>query len=103
VNEAKGALERQPAAAEVLKVISESPSDLRPVFQSISEQARVLCEADLVHLWLRSGDRLELASQGVDPETRADLLRVRSMPVDRSDMGGRAIRERATIHNRHVV
>src|SRR5437867_2676929 len=102
-NETKEALERQTATAEVLKVISESPSDLRPVFQSISEQARVLCEADLVHLWLRSGDRLELASQGVDPETRADLLRVRSMPVDRSNMGGRAILERATIHNLDVL
>ena len=56
-----------------------------------------------MHLWLRSGDRLELASQGVDPETRADLLRVRSMPVDRSNMGGRAILERATIHNLDVL
>jgi GAF domain-containing protein len=102
-NETKQSLERQTATTEVLRVISESPSDLRPVFRSISEQARVLCEAELVHLWLRSGDRLELASQGLDPEARADLLRVRSMPVGRSNMGGRAILEKTTIHNPDVL
>jgi GAF domain-containing protein len=102
-NETREALERQTATAEVLKVISESPSDLRPVFESISEHARILCEADLVHLWIRSGERLELAAQGRDPETPVDVLRVRSLPVDRSNMASRAILGRTTIHNHDVL
>src|SRR3989449_838305 len=102
-NETKEALERQTATAEVLKVISESPTDLQPVFDSIGEHARVLCEAELVHLWVLKGDRLELVGRGRDPEARADFMRVWSLPLDRSNMAGRAILSRSTIHVADVL
>src|SRR5207245_2323619 len=70
-NETKEALDHQTATAEVLKVISESPSDLGPVFDSIAEHARVLCNAERVHLWLRNGDRSELVDTGRDPGLEA--------------------------------
>jgi len=50
------ALEQQTATSEVLKVVSSSPADLQPIFNTILANARRLCEASFGTLWLCEND-----------------------------------------------
>ena len=58
-------LAQQTATSEILRVISSSPTDVRPVFEAIAQSAARLCEASDAHIWRREGDRLRVvASHG---------------------------------------
>ena len=60
-NETKEALETQTATADILRVISDSPTDVQPVFQAIAEHARVLCKAQIGATTRLEGDLVHLA------------------------------------------
>src|SRR6516162_11507305 len=57
------ALEREKATAQVLRVISNSPGEPAPVFETMLENAARLCEADSATLVLREGDNLRFAAK----------------------------------------
>ena len=56
------ALEQQAATSEVLRIISRSPEDLRPVFETILANATRLCQAEFGNLDLRVGDGFRIAA-----------------------------------------
>src|SRR5262249_7690093 len=62
-NDLSKSLERQTAMSEVLGVISSSPTDLMPVFDTILANATRLCEGNLAALWRYDGEFLVGAAQ----------------------------------------
>jgi len=62
------ALEQQTATSEVLRVISSSPGELEPVFQSMLENATRICDAQFGNLYLCEGDAFRVvAMHGAAP------------------------------------
>jgi signal transduction histidine kinase len=70
------ALEREKATAEVLRVISSSPGELKPVFQAMLENAVRICEAKFGMLYLCEGNGLRMVATHKIPPA---LARVRGI------------------------
>src|SRR5262245_48893596 len=56
------ALEQQTATAEILRVISSSPTDVGPVLERMAESAARFCQAQDVSIWRVEGDRVQLVA-----------------------------------------
>jgi signal transduction histidine kinase len=97
-NETKEALERQTATAEVLRVISSSPSDLEPVYRTILENILRLCDSHIGALFLYDGEMLSTAATlGTTPEMEQQL-RQRSFAPSRMTPTRLAALERRVVH-----
>jgi GAF domain-containing protein len=69
LHELRQSLERQTATSEVLGVISSSPGDLAPVFETLLANAKRLCSAKFGNIWLCEGAAFRtVAMHGATPE-----------------------------------
>ena len=73
-NETNEALEQQTAASEVLRVISSSPGDLKPVFQTMLENATRICEAKFGTLFRFDGKMFYAAADVGSPPELSEYL-----------------------------
>ena len=87
------ALEQQTATAEILSVISRSPTELQPVLDAVAENAARVCGANDALMRLVDGESLRLAAHhGPLPDLD------RTIPLNRESATGRAIVERQPVH-----
>jgi GAF domain-containing protein/CheY-like chemotaxis protein/anti-sigma regulatory factor (Ser/Thr protein kinase) len=93
------ALGQQTATSEILRVISGSPTDVQPVFDTITRNALELCGAASSLLTTFDGELLHLAAlANVRPGGADFLRRVYPMRPSRDTAGARAILTRAAVH-----
>jgi signal transduction histidine kinase len=93
-NETTEALERQTATAEILKVISASPTDVQPVFDAVAENAARLCGVDDVTIHrVEDGGLRRVAHVGAVP-----VLADNRLPLLPGGVNERVLAERCTVH-----
>ncbi len=99
-NETKESLERQTATAEVLKVISASPTDVQPVLEVVAQRAAVLCDADWDGVWLRGESTLRMVAHHVQsPDAGPTALpRQLEMPLQASSPSALAAAQGRLVH-----
>ena len=91
------ALEQQTATSEVLQVISTSPGELEPVFETILANAVRICEATFGNMYLRDGEVFRIAAAHNTPTPL--LEHRRRVPLQRPTSAfGRMVRTKEVVH-----
>ena len=90
------AIEREQATAEVLRVISDSPGELAPVFEAMLANAVRLCEAKFGMLFLHERGALRIvATHNVPPEVHEARRNFQPHP---DGALGKVLRTNQTVH-----
>jgi signal transduction histidine kinase len=98
LNELRESLEQQTATAEVLRVISSSPTNVQPVFDSIAESAVKLCSGQFSFVVRFDGKVMDFASCfGLSAEGLNALRSMLPRPASEDTSSGRAILRRAVV------
>jgi signal transduction histidine kinase len=98
------ARERQSATSEVLRLISDRPTDLQPVFDRIVNNAARLCESVLSAVYRRDGDHVHLvAHDRFSPESVAAVQKAYPAPLTSKNLISVAVRERRVVHEPDVL
>jgi len=96
-------LEREKATAEILRVISSSPTDVQPVFDTIVRSAVRLCDGLFSALYPFDGELIHIVAQhNFTPEALAEVQRMYPARPTRDLWTGRVILDRAVVHLRDV-
>ena len=91
-------LEQQTATSEVLKVISSSPGELKPVFDAMLENTLRICEAKFGHLFLYENNEFRSVATHDLPPAWAEFLGHHAIPADPAVPVGRAATTRQPVH-----
>jgi two-component system NtrC family sensor kinase len=96
------ALEQQTATAEILRVVSSSPTDVQPVFDTIVESVVRLCDGVSGTVYRFDGDLIHLVAHhhSVTAKELEAFWRVYPIPPSRTSVVAQSILDRTVIHVR---
>ena len=98
LNELRESLEQQTATSEVLKVISSSPGDLRPIFTAMLENATRICEANFAGIFELEGANPKLLAELGLPQKFTTFLQREKPRVGPHHPFSRAVASQRTLH-----
>ena len=102
--ELRETLDFQTATAEILRVISSSPTDVQPVLDTIAERATRLCDANFGFVFTFDGDLIHISSTfGVDPRGIEAIRAQFPMPPGKHSISSRTISTREVVHVSDVL
>src|SRR6516162_5161902 len=104
IRELNEALERQAATAEILRLISSSPTGVQPIFNAIVRNFVLLCGTVWGSIYTFDGELVHFAgSYGFSPEQlQATRAKYPVRVDDRSVLSSRAILAKAPLHIQNV-
>ena len=88
-------LEQQTAISDILRVISSSPGEVKPVFASVAEHAARICEAQIVDVLIVEDDKLHYAAEFGE---FGRILHGDTAPLNRDSVMGRSICDKQPVH-----
>jgi GAF domain-containing protein/anti-sigma regulatory factor (Ser/Thr protein kinase) len=92
------ALEQQTATSEILRVISQSQTDVQPVFEAMAANALRLCDAKFSAIFRFDGELIHIAAlHNVNPEGNDALRAAFPMPPSRGACTARAVMTRSIV------
>src|SRR5262245_12057778 len=91
-------LEQQTATSKILRVISRSPTDVQPVFESTVESAARLCDAERALIYRFDGKFLRLAASHNASPQLIEFINRNPISPGRHSNSARAALERQTLH-----
>ena len=98
LSELRESLEQQTATSEVLKVISSSPGDLRPVFSAMLESAARLCDASFGNIFRWEDDALRLVATYNTPAAFVEARSHRPLRREQNNPVGEMLAAKAVLH-----
>lgn len=99
-NETQASLARQTASADILRVISQSPDDIKPVFEAIAEAGVRLVSSDMVAAMTAQDNTFEVLAR-VSADGVATLEGNQSFPIDPDPMSSfpaQVLHEKEMLH-----
>jgi GAF domain-containing protein len=98
LNELRESLQQQTATSEVLGVISSSPGELAPVFETMLANAVRICEAKFGTLYLREADGFRAAALCNAPPAYAELRKDGVVRPSPNSSLGRLLTTKQVVH-----
>src|SRR6516165_4426724 len=98
LNELRESLGQQTATADVLRVISSSPGELQPVYDSMLQNAVRLCDAKFGNIYRWDGDALSLVATHNTPPALIEARRSSPLRPHPETLMGRIVATKALLH-----